>query len=276
MVQIANALSFDIEDYFQVSNFERLAPFERWEQFEPRVEENTRKILDLLAVHGVQATFFILGWVAERFPGLVKKIAAGGHEIGTHGYRHRLVYTLTREEFREDLRRSISLIEEAAGKKVLGHRAPSFSITGKSLWAVDVLREEGLKYDSSIFPVRHPRYGIPGAPPRPHEIRPGFWEFPLSTLKLGRFKLPIAGGGYFRLYPYRLTRWGIRRLNRRSLPAVVYLHPWEFDPDQPRLQASLQARFRHYTNLKKTAGRLDRMLGEFSFAPLGAILGVSH
>jgi polysaccharide deacetylase family protein (PEP-CTERM system associated) len=272
---VVNALSFDVEDYFQVSNFEDLVPYERWDSFESRVERNTERILAVLADHGVRATFFILGWVAERFPGLVRSIAAAGHELGTHGYRHRLIYTLSPAEFRDDLRRSIAAIEGASGRQVLGHRAPSFSITRASLWAVDVLKEEGLRYDSSIFPVRHPRYGIPGAAEEPFEIAPGLVEFPMSVLKLGPLALPVAGGGYFRLYPWRLTRWGIRRLNRAGRPAVVYLHPWELDPDQPRVRASWQARFRHYVNLHRTETRLHRLCAEFAVAPLAEVLGLA-
>jgi polysaccharide deacetylase family protein (PEP-CTERM system associated) len=274
MPAILNALSFDVEDYYQVSNFESFVRFDGWTKFESRVERNTRGILDLLAELQQTATFFVLGWEAERFPKLVRDIAAAGHELATHGYRHRLIYDLTPDEFRADLRKSIDLIEQAGGQKVLGHRAASFSITTQSLWAIDVMQQEGLKYDSSIFPTRHPRYGIPDAPRAPHEIRPGFWEFPMATVKLGHANLPIAGGGYFRLYPLAMTRWGIRRINAEQRPVIVYLHPWEFDPGQPRLQASLQARFRHYNNLDKTAPRLRRLCREFSFGTARRVLGL--
>ena len=272
--QIANVLSFDVEDYFHVSNFESIVAFEDWGKFESRVEANTRKILDALSERNIAATFFILGWVAEKLPGLVRDIVDGGHEVGTHSYRHRLIYTLDPKEFRADLRRSIDLIEHASGQKVVGHRAPSFSITDESLWAIDVMKDEGLKYDSSVFPIRHHRYGIPSAPRAPYEIRPDFWEFPIATAKLGKTNLPVAGGGYFRLYPYSITRWGLRQMNADRLPAMVYLHPWEFDPDQPRLNASMQARFRHYNNLGKTAGRLRRLCREFQFTTARKVLAI--
>lgn len=271
---IINALSFDVEDYFHVSNFESFVMFSDWGNYESRVERNTRKILELLAGNGIKATFFVLGWVAERFPKLVREIADAGHELGTHSYRHRLIYTLDPEEFRADLRRSIDLVEQTSGQKVIGHRAPSFSVTDQSLWAIDIMQEEGLKYDSSIFPIRHHRYGIPTAPRAPYEIKPGFWEFPMATFKLGSSNMPVAGGGYFRLYPYAMTRWGMRRINTENKPAIVYLHPWEFDPEQPRLQASLQARFRHYNNLNKTADRLRRLCSEFSFTTARKVLAL--
>lgn len=270
---VVNALSFDVEDYFHVSNFDSFVAFEDWDGFESRVERSTNKILDLLAERQVKATFFILGWVAERFPQLVREIVAAGHEPATHSYRHRLIYTLSPEEFRADLRRSIDVIEQAAGQKVLGHRAPSFSVTGRSLWAIDIMQEEGLKYDSSVFPVRHHRYGIPDAPRAPYEIRPGFREFPMATVRMAA-NIPVAGGGYFRLYPYALTRWALHRINSENKPAMVYLHPWEFDPDQPRLNASLQARFRHYNNLKRTEPRLHALCGDFRFATAREVLGV--
>ena len=265
---LPHALTFDIEDYFQVSNFESIVAFQKWGTFESRVERNTEKILEIVADHGVSATFFVLGWVAEKYPHLVRQIAEQGHEVATHSYRHRLVYELRPKEFREDLRRSIGVIEDACGQRVVGHRAPSFSITKDSLWALDVLQEEGLNYDSSIFPVRHPRYGIPDAPRGPYEIKPGFWEFPMSTIRVGRLNLPVAGGGYFRLYPLGVTRWAMRRRRESRLPSVIYLHPWEFDPDQPRLEASFQARFRHYLNLAKTEERLRELCRTESLAPL--------
>ena len=271
---VVNALSFDVEDYFQVSNFESLVGFDNWSKFHSRVERNTERILEILAEHEISATFFVLGWEAERCPALVRRIAAAGHELATHGYRHRRIFDLQREQFREDLRKSIDLIEQAGGQKVLGHRAPSFSVTERSLWALDVMQQAGLAYDSSIFPVRHPSYGIRGAPRQPYEIRPGFWEFPIATVRLGRMNLPVAGGGYFRLYPYPLTRWALRRINAEQHSAIVYLHPWEIDPDQPRMTASWQARFRHYNNLKRTALRLRRMCGEFRFTTARQVLGL--
>jgi polysaccharide deacetylase family protein (PEP-CTERM system associated) len=272
--RVINALSFDIEDYFQVSNFESFVRFEDWRGYESRVERNTDKILQVLADHDSQATFFVLGWVAEQFPGLVERIALAGHELATHGYRHQLVYRLTPEEFRRDLRLSIDLIEQSGGQKVLGYRAPSFSITAENPWALDILHEEGLKYDSSIYPIRHPRYGMRESPLDPYEIRPGLLEFPLATSRWAGMRVPVAGGGYFRIFPYFFIRWGLRRINREGRPFVFYLHPWEFDPDQPRLKASLQARFRHYRDLDRTEPRLRALMGEFEFTTVGRVLAV--
>ena len=263
-----NTLSFDVEDYFQVSNFDSFISYKNWGNFESRVERNTHTILEILSKFDTKSTFFILGWIANRFPKLVRDIVDEGHEVGTHGYQHRLIYKMTPAEFREDLKDSVMAIEQASGKKVLGHRAPSFSITRDSLWALDILKEEGLLYDSSIFPVRHPRYGMPNTPRSPYQIRPGFWEFPLTTLKIGNMNIPIAGGGYFRLYPYKFTRWGIEKLNKSKIPVNIYLHPWEFDPGQPRLKASFQARFRHYNNLDKTKIRLLKLCKAFNFVPI--------
>ncbi len=272
---IQNVISVDVEDYYQVSNFAHLVSFEQWGSHESRVSRNTALLLQVFEDYGIKATFFILGWVAEHYPKIVKDIAKAGHEIGTHGYQHRLVYDLGPAEFRADLRKSIDFIEQAAGTKVLGHRAPSFSITERSLWALDIMQEEGLLYDSSIFAVHHPRYGIPSAPRAPYEVRKGFWEFPMATVRLGNTNLPIAGGAYFRLYPYALTRRGLRSINREGLPAMIYLHPWEFDPGQPRMPASLQARLRHYTNLKRAEPRLRRLCQEFQFAPAAEVLKLS-
>jgi len=236
-------------------------------------------VLDLLAASSTRATFFVLGWVAERHPGLVRRIADAGHEIASHGYAHRLVYDLTPAEFREDLRRASTAIGAAAGVTVCGYRAPSFSITRRSLWALDVLIEEGYTYDSSVFPIYRDRYGLPGAPRFAHEIvRPAgsLIEIPPSTIRIGGVTLPVAGGGYFRLYPYALTRRAIASLNTRvHRPAVVYLHPWELDPAQPRLRGSAVSRFRHYVNLDRTERRLRRMLSEFSFGPLTSAIGAA-
>lgn len=271
---VTNALSFDVEDYFHVSNFESFIAFEHWDRYESRVERNTRTIFDILAENETRATFFVLGWVAERFPKLVQEIADAGHELGVHGYRHRLIYRLSPDEFRKDLRRTIDLVEDASGQKVLGHRAPSFSVTERSLWAIDILQEEGLRYDSSVFPIRHPRYGIPKARRAPWEIRDGFWEFPMATVRIGVTNVPIAGGAYLRILPYALTRWGLRRMNRENLPAVVYLHPWEIDPGQPRFETSPQVGLRHYYNLDKTKARLRRLCKEFRFTTLQEVLGI--
>lgn len=275
-VPVLNAMTIDVEDYFQVSAFDRVVARSTWDSMESRVVANTRRLLDLFDAHGVQATFFVLGWVADRHSDLAREIAGRGHEIASHGYGHRLVYELTRDEFRSDVRRARAVLEDAIGQPVTGYRAPSYSITRRSLWALDVLVEEGYTFDSSIFPVHHDRYGIPDAPRQPHvlHLAPGpLVEVPPSTVRVGAMTLPVAGGGYFRLLPYAWTRWGIERLNAHErMPAVFYLHPWEIDADQPRLAVSGLTRVRHYRNLHQTEARLRRLLGDFRFGPLRAVL----
>jgi polysaccharide deacetylase family protein (PEP-CTERM system associated) len=269
-------MTIDVEDYFQVSAFDASVSRDSWPSFPSRVVSNTQRLLRLFDEFNVKATFFVLGWVAERYPALVAEIAAGGHELASHGFAHRLVYDQTPDAFRDDVRRAKRLIEDQAGQPVLGYRAPSYSITRRSLWALDVLVEEGYAYDASIFPIRHDRYGIPDAPRHTHVLTRAagpLTEAPPSTVRLAAANWPVAGGGYFRLLPYWWTRWGIRRINTtEGKPAIFYLHPWEIDPDQPRLQASALSRFRHYRNLDKTEDRLRRLLGEFSFAPLRQII----
>ena len=278
-VQVVNAMSVDVEDYFQVTAFARIAPRCRWESFESRVCGTTDRLLALFGDADVRATFFVLGWVAERFPDLVRRIDQAGHELASHGFGHRLVYEMTPEQFRQDLRRARAAIEGAAGRAVLGYRAPSFSITARSMWALDVLIEEGFTYDASIFPIRHDRYGVPDAPRHPHEIRRSagaIWEVPASTVRCAGANLPIGGGGYFRLLPYGWTRWGIGRVNGiEKKPAVFYVHPWEIDPEQPRLPAPLVTRLRHYRNLGKTESRLCRLLREFRFAPIVELISAA-
>jgi polysaccharide deacetylase family protein (PEP-CTERM system associated) len=273
---VVNAMTIDVEDYFQVSAFDRVVPRAAWEKMSSRVEGNTMRLLRLLDEHGVRATFFVLGWVAERYPALVRAIAEGGHELASHGHGHRLVYEQSPPAFRLDLQRAKRAIEDAAGVTVTGYRAPSFSITARSLWALDILIEEGYRYDASIFPIRHDRYGIPGSPRHAYTIaRPAgsLVEAPASTVRVGGMTLPVAGGGYLRLLPYGWTRWGIRRLNgRERQPAIVYLHPWEVDPEQPRLPAGRVTTFRHSHNLDRVEGRLRRLVREFRFAPLGEVL----
>ena len=276
-----NYLSIDVEDYFQVSAFEAVSKPESWAARPLRVERNTEKVLELLDEHKAMATFFVLGWVAERFPRLIQKIIAAGHEIASHGYNHQRVNNLSRREFRDDIRTSKILLENITGQPVHGYRAPSYSISAATPWAFDELLEAGYLYDSSIFPIRHDFYGVPDWPRfagwaeknslgqweclsrDPMGLR--LFEVPITTLKLGRFKLPIAGGGYFRLYPYPFTRWGLRRINRREgRPFVFYVHPWEFDPRQPRVAgATIKSRFRHYVNLDKTEARFKRLLTDW-------------
>jgi polysaccharide deacetylase family protein (PEP-CTERM system associated) len=272
-----NALTIDVEDYYQVSAFESVVPLANWEHYESRVEQNTMRLLELMDTYHTRATFFILGWIAERHPGLVRTIHAGGHEVASHGYAHRRIYTQTPAQFREETHRSKGLLEGITGQAVLGYRAASYSITAQSLWALDILREEGFVYDSSVFPIRHDRYGVPDAQRFCHvlEERSGarFVEFPPSTIVLFRANIPIAGGGYFRLFPYAVTRWGIRRLNNQEQhPAMVYLHPWEVDPDQPRLPSSRLTRWRHFVNLSRVDGRLRRLLQDFTFGTMVQVL----
>jgi polysaccharide deacetylase family protein (PEP-CTERM system associated) len=273
---IVNAMTIDVEDYFHVSVFDGLVPRHRWEQMESRVCANTDRLLAIFNESGVQATFFVLGWVAERFPHLVRAIAAEGQEIASHGYAHRLVYDLTPRQFREDIKRSKGVIQDATSSPVMGYRAPSYSITPRSLWALDVLIEEGFLYDSSIFPIHHDRYGIPISPRHPYLLDrgAGLVEAPGSTVKWGPMNLPVGGGGYFRILPYQWTRWGIARLNHvEKLPAIFYLHPWEIDPEQPRLRAPVLSRFRHYFNLGRTESRLRTLIRDFNFSTMIALLG---
>ncbi|MGH9387874.1 MAG: XrtA system polysaccharide deacetylase [Vicinamibacterales bacterium] len=276
MSGIVNAMTIDVEDYFHVSAFDTIIPRGRWERLESRVCANTDRLLEIFDSHGVKATFFVLGWVAERFPALVSRIAGLGHEVASHGYGHRLIYQQTREGFRDDVRRAKDLLEGSTGQRVEGYRAPSYSITPHSLWALDVLVAEGHSYDASIFPIRHDRYGIPGSPRHPHVLQRdsgSLIEAPGSTVRLGGINWPVAGGGYFRILPYGWTRWGIARLNRKEgRPAIFYLHPWEIDPAQPRIEVGRLGRFRHYRNLDLTETRLRRLLGEFRFGPLRDIL----
>jgi len=291
-MSLTNLLSIDVEDYFQVSAFERVSPFASWDERDLRVEANTERILTLLSDKGVHATFFILGWVAERCPGLVRRIVADGHEVASHGYGHQRVVNLSRVEFRNDIQRSKSLIEDLSGKQVSGYRAPSYSISHQTPWAFDELLEAGYRYDSSIFPVRHDFYGIPDWPRFSGSVikgADGFWrpgkkedkeaallEVPISTLRLAGKNFPLAGGGYFRLLPYVITRWGLNRINQvEEQPFVFYLHPWELDPDQPRMRGvSWKSRFRHYLNLSRTGGRFQRLLEDFRFGTIAVGLGI--
>jgi polysaccharide deacetylase family protein (PEP-CTERM system associated) len=274
---IVNAMTIDVEDYFHVSAFEGVVSRYEWDGFDSRVCRNTERLLGIFQEAGTTATFFVLGWVAERFPALVRKIAAAGHEIACHSYAHRLVYDLTQKGFRDDLRRAKDAIESASGQPVYGYRAPSYSITPRSLWALDILIEEGFLYDASIFPIHHDRYGIPLSGRHAYSLRRSggsLLEVPASTIRCGPLNLPVAGGGYFRLLPYAWTKWGIARLNRAERrPAVFYLHPWELDAEQPRLPCRTLSRVRHYGNLARTEARLRRLLRDFQFGPVQAVLG---
>ena len=275
-----NALSVDVEEYFQVANFFSTIDRESWNSLTRRADGVTRKLLDLLDQREVRATFFVLGWLAEREPELVREIAKRGHEVASHGYSHNLVYEQGESLFREETHRSKALLEDTIGESIQGYRAASFSITASSLWALDILVEEGFRYDSSIFPTVHDRYGIRGAPTVPVTLKTlsgaSINEFPLTTLRLGSMDVPISGGGYFRLYPYAFTRWGLKRVNQQdNRPFVFYCHPWEFDPDQPRVKAPLLSRWRHYQNMKRSMSRLDRLLKDFNFGAVADVLAAA-
>jgi len=271
-----NALTVDLEEYFQVSNFDKLIDRADWDAKPSRVIEPTRRLLDLFDETESRATFFALGWIAERNPKLLREIVDRGHEIACHGYGHELVYELGPERFRSDLRRARAAIEEATGIAVRGYRAPSYSITKESLWALPILVEEGFDFDSSIFPVRHPRYGIPDFARRPVRLEfdggGSIREFPLTTLSLGLFNLPLAGGAYLRFLPPALFRWGLARLEAADQPTVLYVHPWEIDADQPRQAVSRRIQINHYHNLDATEARLGGLLKRFEFTALGDVL----
>jgi len=277
---VINALTVDVEDYFHVQALADVIRPVDWPSYPIRVERNTRRLLEMLEAYKVRATFFVLGWVAERCPALVREIFAAGHEIGSHGYSHQMIGRGGQKEFREDVRRSKNLIEDQLGMAVGIYRAPSYSITASTLWALDILGEEGIRIDSSIVPVVHDYYGLPGAPRFPHyrELKSGgqIAEFPPSTVRAWRVNFPVAGGGYLRLFPYRVTAWAIRRINdKEKQPAMVYLHPWEIDPEQPRVACSWRSRFRHYQNLHSTEQKLTCLLREFSWAPMSEVLSRS-
>jgi polysaccharide deacetylase family protein (PEP-CTERM system associated) len=271
----ANALTVDLEDYYQVEGFADVVPRTSWPGWPARVELGCQRLLELFAQAGRPATFFTLGYVAERHPALVREIAAAGHEIACHGYDHRLVYRQTPEQLRSDLRRARGLLEDLLGVAVNGYRAPCYSITARSTWALDVLAEEGIHYDSSVFPIYHDRYGLPGAPRFPHLLRrPAgpLVELPPSTWRLGRLNLPLAGGGYFRLLPYRLFRAALRQINRRECqPAIFMIHPWELDPDQPLIKGQPLNVWRHRVGLSRTGARLRQLLRDFTFVTAGEL-----
>ncbi len=299
-----NILTVDVEDYFHVSAFEACISPTQWDSMQLRVVDNTFLLLDLLDENDVRATFFILGWVAEKKPGLVREIARRGHEVASHGYGHRRVCTLTRQEFRDDIRRTKVLLEDIIGEKILGYRAPSYSISRDCFWAFDELYDAGFQYDSSVFPIRHDLYGIPDWPCYPFVItkenndqwnpstffpslsppllgdnsdpdnRRRLLEVPITTLTIAGRRIPIAGGGYFRFFPYRFTRWGLEIINNTDdSPFVFYIHPWEVDPHQPRISgAGLKSRFRHYLNLSRTEKRLRYLLRDFNFSTIRDVI----
>lgn len=272
-----NAMSVDVEEYFQVAAFERQVRKDDWGAFPSRVEWNTGRVLDLFAAKGVRATFFVLGWVAERHPGLIRRIVAEGHELASHGYDHTRVIYMDQRVFREDVVRTRGILEDTGGVRVRGYRAPSYSIGAGNLWALDVLLETGHEYSSSIYPIRHDLYGMPEAPRFAFRVREqAILELPVTTVEWGGAKLPAGGGGFFRLLPYAAYRWALRRVNELDhQPGIFYFHPWEVDAAQPRIEhAPLKSRFRHYVNLDTMEARLARLLGDFSWGRVDDVFGL--
>lgn len=272
-----NAFTVDVEDYFQVEALSKVIKPDEWNKFNCRVEKNTNIILELLEKNGQKGTFFILGWIAKRYPGLIQQISSQGHEIASHGMSHQLIYNQSKKVFRQETIDSKALLEDIVQKPVLGYRAATYSITNNSLWALDILVEAGFKYDSSIFPMRHDNYGIPDINPLPHNLTTpkgkNLVEFPISVLKSSFLTLPIAGGGYFRLFPYFFTRWALKSLNKKQQPFVFYIHPWEVDPEQPVIKGiSRFSKFRHYNNLSKTENRLSKLITDFQFTTMLDVL----
>jgi len=270
-----NAMTVDVEDYFQVSAFEPYIQQEEWEHFPMRVEANIERILTMFERHDVKATFFTLGWVAERYPAMTRRIVDAGHELASHGYRHVRVVNQSPASFRADVKRSRLLLEDIGGSAVLGYRAASYSIGRDNLWALDVLAETGHRYSSSIYPIRHDLYGMPTAPRfafRPNAAS-DFLEIPVTTVTIGERKIPCGGGGWFRLFPYSLTRWALRRVNREDgQSCIFYFHPWEIDPGQPRQQGlDPKTRLRHYLNLRRMEGRLRRLLADFPWGRMDEV-----
>jgi polysaccharide deacetylase family protein (PEP-CTERM system associated) len=260
---LSGVVSVDVEDYFHAESFSDIVERSKWDSYSSRVEANTQVLLELLAKLNVHGTFFVLGWVAERFPALVREIAAGGHELACHSYWHRLIYKLEPAEFREDTRRAKSIIEQVSGQPVRGYRAPTYSVIDRSVWALEILTELGFTYDSSIFPIRHDRYGMPDAPRSPFRFQTPsgpMTEFPITTFRLAGHNMPVGGGGYLRLLPEFYTRLGLARVHSEGIPIVIYIHPWEIDPEQPRLAGRLSSRLRHYTNLSRTLDRFQTVL----------------
>ena len=270
-----NAMTIDVEDYFQVSAFEHLVEKNEWDNYSPRVYENTSRMLDMFSEKGAVATFFILGWVAQKYPELIQRIHREGHEVASHGMLHQRASSQSKLEFKNDVGDAKKLLEDITGSNVIGYRAPSFSFTKDNAWVYDVLAEEGYRYSSSVYPVVHDHYGIPDAPRERYSTPSGVDEIPLSTLSFRGKNFPVSGGGYFRLYPYLFTRWAISQFKEESTPTYIfYLHPWEIDPTQPKMRnISFKTRFRHYINLKKVERRLNAMLDDFEWGAIAQIYG---
>ncbi len=274
---VRNRLSIDLEDWFCVSNLDGLLPRELWDTCELRVEHSTDTLLELFERRGVKATFFVLGWCAERLPHLIERIDAAGHEIACHGYHHHRLNQLDAAGLDADLERALSILRPLSTRPVVGYRAPSFSLTKDTLWALPILRKHGIEWDSSVFPFgAHPEYGIADAPTHPYWIDEELLEVPMSVLEVLSQRLPCPGGGYCRLFPYALSKRMIQRCNREGRPAIFYAHPWEFDPEQPRQPMPAVKRFRHYNNLSRTLPRLERLLGDFAWGPMGGYASTSR
>ncbi len=270
-----NAISIDVEDWFCVANLRGAIDYKDWDKQELRVARNTHRILDLLSRHNTEATFFVLGWVAERVPEIIREIDQCGHEIATHGYSHTLITDMTPESFEEDLTKALEVTGRCTNQEILGFRAPSFTITPKTLWALDILAGNGIRYDSSVFPVTyHPDYGMPNSSLSIHQLRENLIEVPLTVVDILGMRIPCSGGGYFRLFPYPATRFLIKKCNNQGRPVIFYLHPWEIDPEQPRIDLPWLKKFRHYNNLDKTYSRLDKLLGEFEFTSIKKVVGL--
>jgi len=270
-----NALSSDVEDWFCAYNLSNAIKKEDWHHCESRILKNIEKILNLLQDHNTKATFFILGWIGEKFPEIIYSIESQGHEIATHGYSHSLLTHLNPSQFDEDLEKSIKIIKRYSTQEVIGFRAPSFSITENTLWALEILKKHGIKYDSSVFPIGfHPDYGIEGSALAPYQILGSLMEFPMSCFEFIGKRFPCSGGGYFRIFPYAYTKFGIGQCNKKGRPAVFYLHPWEIDPGQPRIEVPFLKKMRHYINLDKTEDRLKRLLKDFQFTAIKEVLNL--
>ena len=277
MPRIVNAMTVDVEDWFQVQAFAGIIAREAWETLPRRVEANTDIFLQMFADAGVKATFFTLGWVADRHPALVRRIVAEGHELASHGYWHQLADSQTPEVFREDVSHARQVLQDVGGVAVRGYRAPTFSINARNPWAFDILADEGYSYSSSLFPIKHDLYGVPDAPRFAHRVGDGrLMEIPMTTVRAGGRNLPCSGGGYFRLFPYALFRAGLRRFNAHDgASGVFYTHPWEIDAGQPRVSAASRlAKFRHYVNLSRTKARITRLLADFAWDRMDRVFGI--
>jgi polysaccharide deacetylase family protein (PEP-CTERM system associated) len=274
--RVPNALSIDVEDYFHVEAFADCVKPSAWQNYPSRVVQNTHRLLELFARNDVRGTFFVLGWVAERHPALVREIVSSGHELACHSYAHRALWRISPEEFHDDTARAISTLEDASGTRIFGYRAPTFSITSKTLWALPILKQLGFEYDSSVYPIRHDYYGIPDAPRQlfQWQLEDGqlLDELPGTTVRVRNRNLPVGGGGYLRILPSWYTGWGLKRLDAEGLPAMLYLHPWEVDPEQPRIAGRIKSRIRHYTNLRSTERKLEGLLRTRRWAPVREVI----